>query len=253
MVAEKVIASLRLTVRGPGGHGSLPMRGGTMATAAKVLRILDEHRLPAHLISATAAMLRGMADGLSGDAGAAMQGLLSESTIDATLDAMGASGQIYDPLLHNTVNATIIGGGSKFNVIPSEVTIDLDGRMLPGFGPEDLVRELGDLLGDLAEIEVLAHDPPGRGEPDLDLFPTLVEVLKAADPTGLPVPLIMYGATDGRYFERVGIQTYGFLPMNLPGNFDFSRLLHAADERIPASALDFGTDAIFQVLTRFGD
>ncbi len=253
MVAEKVIASLRLTVRGPGGHGSLPMRGGTMARAAQVLRILDENRLPAHLTSATAAMLRGMADGLSGDAGASMQGLLSESTIDATLDSMAESGQIYDPLLHNTVNATIIRGGSKFNVIPSEVTIDLDGRMLPGFGPEDIVRELGDLLGDLAEIEVLAHDPPGRGEPDLGLFPTLVDVLKEADPAGLPVPLIMYGATDGRFFEMLGIQTYGFLPMDLPGDFDFSHLLHAADERIPASALEFGTDAIFQVLTRFGD
>ena len=253
MVAEKVITSLKLTVRGPGGHGSLPMRGGTMARVARVLRILDETRLPAHLSVATAAMLRGMAAGLTGDSGDAMEGLLSESTIDATLDAMGESGQIYDPLLHNTVNATIIRGGSKFNVIPSEVTIDLDGRMLPGFGLEDFVRELGELLGDLAEIEVLAHDPPGRGEPDMGLFPTLVEVLKEADPAGLPIPLIMYGATDGRFFEQLGIQTYGFLPMNLPADFNFSRLLHAADERIPASALEFGTDAIFQVLNRFGD
>ena len=253
MVGEKVIASVRLTVRGPGGHGSLPMRGGTMSRVAEVLQILDQNRLPAHLTSGAAAMLRGMADGLTGDAGAALQELQNESAIDATLDAMGESGTIYDSLLHNTVNATVIRGGSKFNVVPSEVTIDLDGRMLPGFGPDDLVRELEGLLGDLAEIEVLAHDPPGRGEPDMGLFPTLAQVLRDADPAGLPVPLIMYGATDGRFFERLGIQTYGFLPMNLPGDFDFSRLLHAADERIPASAMEFGSDAIFQVLTRFGD
>ena len=253
MVAEKVVASLRLTVRGPGGHGSLPMRGGTMARVARILELLDKNRLPAHLSSATAAMMRGMAGALTGDAGAALQGLLNESSIDATLDAMGDSGEIYDPLLHNTTNATIIRGGSKFNVVPSEVTIDLDGRMLPGFAPEDLVRELGDLLGDLADIEVLTHDPPGRGEPDMGLFPILAGVLKDADPTGVSVPLIMYGATDGRFFERLGIQTYGFLPMNLPAGFDFSRLLHAADERIPASAMEFGTDAIFRVLERFGD
>ena len=253
MVAEKVVVSLRLTVRGPGGHGSMTMRGGTMARVARVLRILDENRLPAHLTSATAAMLRGMASKLTGDDLAAIERLLNASTIDAGLDAMGAAGRIYDPLLHNTVNATIIRGGSKFNVIPSEVTIDLDGRVLPGYGPDELVTELGGLLGDLAEIEVLAHDPPGRGEPDMGLFAVLSEVLREADPGSHPVPLIMAGATDGRFLERLGIQTYGYLPMTLPADFDFTLFIHAADERIPASALEFGTDAIFQVLKRFGD
>ena len=253
MIAEKVIAWLRLRVRGRGGHGAMPMRGGTMANVARVLALLDENRLPVHVPAATEAMLTGMAAGLSDSEAAALRALLKPETVDATLDAMGRSGQIYEPLLHNTVNATIIGGGDKINVVPSEVTIDLDGRTLPGYGPEELVAELGELLGDLAEIEVLQFDPPGQPEPDMGLYPILSEVLREADPGSHPVPLIMAGATDGRFFGRLGIQTYGYLPMTLPADFDFTVFIHAADERIPASAVEFGTDAIFEVLGRFGD
>ncbi len=252
MIAEKVIAWLRLHVQGPGGHGAMPMRGGTMAKVARVLELLDQNRLPAHVPAATAAMVDGMATGLPDPHGAALRGLLDPATVDATLDAMGAAGRIYEPLLHNTVNATVIGGGGKINVVPSEVTIDLDGRTLPGYGPAELAAELTDLLGDLAEIEVLQHDPPGRPEPDMGLFATLTEVLHEADPEGHPVPLIMAGATDGRFFERLGVQTYGYLPMTLPADFDFTVYIHAADERIPAAAVEFGTDAIFSLLGRFG-
>ena len=253
MISEKVVASLRLTIRGPGGHGSLPMRGGTMANVSKVLQRLDQQRLPAHLTSGTAAMLRGMASGLEEDDGRNLQLLLTESTIDSTLDAMGHSGRIYDALLHNTATATVIRGGDKFNVVPSEVTIDIDGRLLPGFHPKDLVKELALLLGDMAEIEILTHDPPGPDKPNMGLFPSMVEILNEVDPTGIPIPLVMYGATDGRFLNQLGVQTYGFLPMNFPTNFDFSHLLHAADERIPAASLDFGSEALFRLLTKDRD
>jgi hypothetical protein len=70
---------------------------------------------------------------------------------------------------------------------------------------------------------------------------TLRAIGQDADPAGLPVPLLLSGVTDGRFFARLGIQTYGFLPLNLPPWFDFTRLIHAADERLPVAALDFGS------------
>jgi acetylornithine deacetylase/succinyl-diaminopimelate desuccinylase-like protein len=76
--------------------------------------------------------------------------------------------------------------------------------------------------------------------------------LKAADPDGTPVPLLLSGVTDGRFFSRLGIQTYGYLPMPLPEGFNFTQTIHAADERIPINAVEFGTNAIYQALQRFG-
>jgi acetylornithine deacetylase/succinyl-diaminopimelate desuccinylase-like protein len=79
-------------------------------------------------------------------------------------------------------------------------------------------------------------------------FKTLGDILLQHDPEGIPVPMLIGGVTDARFFSRVGIQTYGYLPMNLPPDFDFSSTIHAADERIPVEAVAFGADAIYQAL-----
>ena len=127
----------------------------------------------------------------------------------------------------------------------------IDGRLLPGFGPDDLVAELRAVVGGDVELEVVRHDP-GPSEPDMQLFGMLSEVLRSLDPGCLPVPLLMAGVTDGRFFSRLGIQTYGFTPMKLPRDFDFWRTVHAADERVPAAAVDFGSEAVYRALERYG-
>jgi acetylornithine deacetylase/succinyl-diaminopimelate desuccinylase-like protein len=99
-------------------------------------------------------------------------------------------------------------------------------------------------------FEIVQHDPVG-GEPDLALFDTLAGTLRELDPSARPIPLLLPGVTDGRFFSRLGIQTYGFLPMQLPPELPFMRLIHAADERLPVDAVEFGTSAIERVLERF--
>lgn len=142
-------------------------------------------------------------------------------------------------------------GGEKINIIPSEVTVELDGRLLPEYTPADMIAELRRLVGEDIEFEVIRHDP-GPSESDMGLFDTLSGVLREADPDGILVPLLFPAITDARFFSRLGIQTYGFLPMKLPAGFNFNQTIHAADERIPAEALSFGSDAIYKVLQRFG-
>jgi acetylornithine deacetylase/succinyl-diaminopimelate desuccinylase-like protein len=65
------------------------------------------------------------------------------------------------------------------------------------------------------------------------------------------VPLLQPGVTDARFFAPLGIQTYGFVPLRLPPEFKFLQVVHAADERVPASALEFGAEAVFRALQRF--
>ena len=139
--------------------------------------------------------------------------------------------------------------GEKFNVVPREVERELDGRLLPGFRPDDFIAELQQIGGDDVELELIRHDA-GPSEPNLGLLEPLADVLRELDPDGIPVPILMIGVSDARFFSRLGIQTYGFLPMRLPPELPFLSLIHAADERIPAEALDFGTDGIYRVLQR---
>jgi acetylornithine deacetylase/succinyl-diaminopimelate desuccinylase-like protein len=59
------------------------------------------------------------------------------------------------------------------------------------------------------------------------------------------------GSSDARFFSRLGIQTYGFTPMNLPDDLGFLRIVHGADERVPIESIAFGTDAIFKAIQRY--
>lgn len=252
MVAEKQVCWMRVTFRGPAGHGSLPMRGGAVAKLAAFLRRLDRERLPVHVTPVVREMVRTISRELPPPQRALVSALARPRLADRVLGLLGERGERFDPLLHNTVNATILAGGDKINVVPGEVSAELDGRLLPGFTPDDMVAELRPLAGDGAEIEVLRHDP-GAGEPDLGLFDTLAGILTEADPGATPMPLLLLAVTDARFFARLGIQTYGFLPMQLPESVNFMRLVHAADERIPAAAVEFGTAALERALERFGE
>ena len=87
--------------------------------------------------------------------------------------------------------------------------------------------------------------------PDMGLFDTLAAVIKESDPEGTAVPYVASGITDARFFSKLGIQTYGFTPLQLPDDFSFMRTIHAADERVPVNALGFGVRAILSAMQKF--
>jgi acetylornithine deacetylase/succinyl-diaminopimelate desuccinylase-like protein len=250
MVAEKQACWMKATIRGQGGHGSMPVHGEAMAKLARALRLLDQHNLPYHLTPGVRVMLESIAAALGGVTGLLFRQLTNPLLADRLVKALGPRVALFAPLLHNTVSPTMLHASDKVNVIPSEIELGLDGRLLPGFQPEDMTRELRALLGDDFDLEIVMFDP-GPAEPDMGLFDTLGAVLRELDPKGVAVPLVMSGVTDARFFSRLGIQTYGFTPLKLPDDFNFIRTIHAADERVPVDALDFGTQAIFKALQRF--
>ena len=250
MVAEKQVCWTRATFHGPAGHGSVPISGGAMGRLAKLLHRLDRRRLPVHVPSVTRSMVEAIAAESPAALAVPLRGLLAPALTNRLIDLFGERGRLFDPLLHNTASPTVVRGGEKINVIPDEVSVDLDCRLLPGFGPQELFAELRDLAGVEMELEVLRHDPVAA-EPDLALFGTLADTLRGLDPAARPIPFLLPAVTDGRFFSRLGIQTYGFLPMQLPPDMRFMELIHAENERLPAAAVEFGTTAIERVLERF--
>ena len=237
-------------MRGPGGHGSIPMHGGATAKLGRLLQKLDQHRLPIHIHPVVHQMLETMADALaSSPTGSRLRQLLNPVHADEVLDQLGSHTHFFDPILHNTVNVTILQGGHKINVIPSEIVVEIDGRLLPGYTPDDMFQELHELVGNDIEFELIRYGE-GQSEPNMGFYNVLANIIQQADPNGIAVPTLMPAVTDGRFFSQLGIQTYGFLPMDLYEGFDFLQAIHAADERIPVTALDFGTNAIHEAMRR---
>ncbi|MEE4600699.1 MAG: M20/M25/M40 family metallo-hydrolase [Desulfobacteraceae bacterium] len=249
-IAEKQVCWIKATIRGPGGHGARPMRGGAMAKLADLLYRLDNRRLPVHITPVTRQMVEIIASNLSFPKKQIFRQLLKPFLTNRILRLLGETSQYFDPLLHNTINATIVRGGEKINVIPSKITVELDGRLLPGFSSDDMLTELRQLIGEEVELELLRHDS-NPADLNMGLFNKLASILQKADPDGIPIPMLLPAFTDARFFSRLGIQTYGFTPMKLPVGFNFFEAIHAADERIPLEAMDFGANAIYELLKRY--
>lgn len=250
-VLEKQCCTIQVTLRGPGGHGSLPLHGGAASKLGRLLSTLDTHRLPVHVTPVVALMIKGLAEGLPEPLRSLLLQLLHPEQTDRILDQLDGIGQILDAVLHNTVNATMIHGGEQFNVIPSEIVVMLDGRLLPGFTPDEALAELRAVIGDQAELEITYYDQ-GQAQANMGLYDTLANILREKDPEGIPIPYMIPAVTDGRLFARLGIQTYGFLPVELPPDLPFIQTIHAANERIPVAAMQAGTDAVYKALQRFG-
>ena len=185
MVSEKRGCQMQVTLRGPGGHGSIPVRGGAMARLGEMLTKLDASRLPVHITTPVRVQLEAMRDALSEPLKGRIGALLDPVRTDASLADLGPMSRGLDASLHNTVNATIVSGGLKVNVIPSEVSVQLDGRLLPGFGPEEMVKELRGIIGPEPEVEVTLVGP-AQPEIDLSQFDLFASVLKEADPGCVP-------------------------------------------------------------------
>lgn len=254
-VAEKQVCWLKATFTGDGGHASRPQRDGPMHALGTVLTRLTENRLPVRITPAAEEFIERLAEEADGEQAAALRALLDPETTDEALDALGEIGPRIDAMLHNTVSPTVVEGGDKVNVHPSEVTLRLDGRLLPGVSDEEFLAEVRAVVGDVegVEFEVETYSESGGGDVDLGLFDLLADVIAEEKPDVIPTPFLLTAATDARFFDDLGIQTYGYTPLDLPEDFAFMDLAHAANERVPVQAVEFGTDAIYRVLERYGD
>ena len=142
---------------------------------------------------------------------------------------------------------TIVGGGDAVNVIPAEVWCRCDLRLVPECTMEEALADIRAVIGDGFDIEVLKYDQGSRGV-DLKLYDSFADAIRKADPEGCPIPFVLQAVTDARFMARIGIQTYGFTPMDLPQDYDFTSLSHNANERVPVKALEFGAETIYQYI-----
>src|SRR5258707_14858946 len=126
MVAGKQVCSSKATLRGPSGHGWKPLRGGAMGSLGKLRERLGRKRLPVHVPAVTRSMVEAIAAELPAALAAPLRGLLRPALSDRVLAVLGERGRGFDPLLHNTVSATIVTGGGKSNGIPHQGTGEPD-------------------------------------------------------------------------------------------------------------------------------
>jgi acetylornithine deacetylase/succinyl-diaminopimelate desuccinylase-like protein len=243
VVAEKRACWLRLTLRGPGGHGSRPaVPGSPVRQLTRLLQAIETGGLGAEPTPMARLMLAELRKVAAEPEKSVLAELVADPADLAPLDRLPERESCYlRAVLQHSVNATVIHGGEVTNVLPEAITVDLDGRLLPGsFGTQDFVAAIAAIVGPGPEIEVLVEGEP-LPEPDLGPFyERMADILRAADQGGIPLPMMSTASTDARLFPKLGITCFGWLPMKFEDGVNYRDLLHAPDERVPADALRFG-------------
>jgi acetylornithine deacetylase/succinyl-diaminopimelate desuccinylase-like protein len=249
-VAEKGVCWLRMTARGQPGHGSLPHDDNAVFHLAQALdRIRRARHLPVHVTPTFRRMLRAAAAQIHSPLGV-LAGLLGLPPLVNLMLRMakGRSRSMLTALTTNTCTPTVMHAGTKTNVIPSQAEVHLDCRKLPGQSPEDVMREVAAITGDLVAFELLDASPGAEFSTDTPLYRLLERATRTMDPEGIIVPLLMPGATDACQYQRAGIRVYGFTPGLLPPDYPLISLGHGHDERLPVSFIASGLPALWEVV-----
>lgn len=250
-VAEKGISWTRLRTAGLPGHGSMPHAdNATLKLAAAVGAIAqDQAARPARVIPVVAEFLAALGLGevarLAAEDPAAAAAALDAGVSDPYLR------RSIDAMLRDTVTPTVLRAGKKVNVIAGSGEAEIDVRTLPGTDQQALAAHLAAVVGDLATVESVVSLPPIEWPADTEIVELMMESLRAADPDGTPVPMMITPGTDAKALATLGIPCYGFAPLRLEADEPFLSLFHGHDERVPVSAIAFGLPVLASVVARY--
>ncbi|OBG67984.1 hypothetical protein A5702_01035 [Mycobacterium sp. E3339] len=240
--AEKGLSWMRLTARGPAGHGSMVHDQNAVTAVAEAVARLGRHQFPLVLTDTVAQFLAAVQEetGLTFD--------VSSGDLAGAIEKLGPMARMLKAVLHDTANPTMLKAGYKANVVPAVAEAVVDCRILPG-RKAAFEAEIDELLGPDVTREWIKDFESYETSFDGDLVDAMNAAVLALDPEGRTVPYMLSGGTDAKSFARLGIRCFGFSPLRLPPDLDFTALFHGVDERVPVDALRFGTDVLEHFLT----
>jgi acetylornithine deacetylase/succinyl-diaminopimelate desuccinylase-like protein len=233
--AEKIYNDFRVYVPGESGHSSVPVQRNAIYDAGRLLATFETYQTPVRLIETTRASLEGLASAPRGVIWG-QEYLQKAAQGDADAAARLCQNPRFNAQLRSTFVPTMIRGGIRENVLPPDVEINFNARLLPGDKIDDLIRALMAhasiakyqvVEGGEAEIEKWKRERKGpdvavflvdRGVDappsslDTDFYRALVVTERRISPAAVVIPRMSTGATDLRFFRLKGVQCYGISP-----------------------------------------
>jgi acetylornithine deacetylase/succinyl-diaminopimelate desuccinylase-like protein len=259
--AEKGILWLRIKAKGKPGHGSMPgAADNAILRMNRVISKLDAYNPQMVIVPTVKQFLTAMASERKEVEQILDAIVANPSSGDLILDQAAQGDKILAEQLRAqlrmTVTPTMINGGVKENIIPSECEAVFDCRMLPGQTPEEALSDIKSLLNDVGsdklDFEIIQANAPSESPLDTPLYRLIAETTKEFEPHSIVAPILLTGGTDSRFFRKKGSMCYGFQPVkpDLPYG-EMLKSIHGIDERISIENLVFGTSLLYSIIEKF--
>jgi acetylornithine deacetylase/succinyl-diaminopimelate desuccinylase-like protein len=229
--AEKGMAWIRLTACGNAGHGSMRHPDNAVTALAGAVARIGQHDWPVRLTPTMEVLLAAVAELAGTEA--------TPANAEALVEEFGSAARMLGAVLRNSCNPTMLQAGYKVNVVPGTATARVDGRYLPGY-EDEFWATLATLVGPDVEMAREVHLSGNETSYDGQVADAMTAALLAEDPDAMVAPYLMSAGTDGKYWNDLGMRCFGFTPLRLPDDLDFTALFHGVDERVPVDSLEFG-------------
>lgn len=243
---EKSTCWFRLTAKGTAGHASVPTADNPVVVLSEAVAKLGRAKFPIHITPTVTSFVNALAAVQTEPVKAMLMKLLDPNQAETVLSqGLGGQANEFSAMLRNTATPTILRAGEKTNVIPSEASCDVDGRILPGQTGADLERSVRAVVGDAVTVELARSGTPTESDPRTPFAAAITRAFATHAPEATVVPFLVPGATDARFLRPRGMVVYGFVP-SLP-EVD-GKSVHGVNERIPVSSFAFGVKVSWDVI-----
>jgi acetylornithine deacetylase/succinyl-diaminopimelate desuccinylase-like protein len=247
--AEKSYLSFDLVAKNKGGHSSLPEGDNAIVHVAEAAARIHHHPFPVELSPLTRAYFQHMATLETGPMAADLRTIAGKGPAAeaAAAAARVATKPVFNARLRTTCVPTLMEGGHAENALPQMARITINCRVLPGHDAGEIARELRAVIDDPAVELTQLHQ--WDASPASPLPPELLATIERAGAAlwpGVPVqPILLTGATDGRFLRAGGIPTYGLTGIFV--DIDDIRA-HGRDERLLVKSFSEGHDFLWRVV-----
>ena len=246
-VSEKYVINFRFEVHNKGGHSSLPVPDNAIYHLAAALDKLSKFGFPLKLNDVTKAYFAEMA---KIDTGANKDDLAKVASGDqAAMERLAAKAPQFNATLRTTCVATQLEGGHAVNALPQLAAATVNCRVLPEDSVEYVQNTLKQIVAD-DEVSIKMTEEPLAGPASPirpDLFKAITESSNKIFPGVAVVPMMVMGATDGKYLRIAGVPTYGVQGFF----FDRSDIrFHGRDERMPIQSFYEGQAFLYDLVKR---
>jgi acetylornithine deacetylase/succinyl-diaminopimelate desuccinylase-like protein len=244
-VSEKYVINFRFEVHNKGGHSSLPVPDNAIYRLAVALERLSNFGFPLKTNEVTAAYFQQMAKIEGGPRKEDLAQAAAGS--QEAMSRLAAASPAWNATLRTTCVATQLEGGHAINALPQLAAATVNCRVLPEDSVDYVQSTLQKVVGDdQVSIKILGDTSAGPASPMRpDLLGAINQATEAIWPGVPTVPMMVMGATDGKYLRIAGIPTYGVQ------GFFFDRndiRFHGRDERISVESFYEGQAFLYDLV-----
>jgi acetylornithine deacetylase/succinyl-diaminopimelate desuccinylase-like protein len=281
--AEKIYNDTKIWIRGESGHSSVPRANNAIYSMARLLARLESHRAPIRINATVAAAYAKQWERERDASAAALMKAVAAGDVKAG-EELARRDPKANAALRSTFVPTVIEGGIRENVLPPDVLVNVNIRLLPGEKLDDMIDTLARVaeLPPFAKIEVKAGDDwraalrawsvdqeekrrrgaegvfdaaiviadRGMDAPasplENELYRAIEKVAREMSPEAVVTPSMSTGATDSRFWRAKGVPAYGLLP--LPATDEDLKGFHDHNERVAVSSVGYGVRMMVRII-----